>query len=199
MRGRSIRDERVLEAMSLVPRHMFVEEALHARAYEDNSLPIGQNQTISQPYIVALMSEALELTGVETVLEVGTGSGYQSAILSRLANTVFSVERVSRLAMKARRILDRLGVTNVRIKVADGSTGWPENAPYDAAIVAAASPSVPKSILSQVKEGGAMVIPIGSDSSQKLMKIVRGRESDCVSELTGCRFVKLIGNEGWKV
>ncbi len=184
--------------MAKVPRHLFVPEALWHQAYSDRPLPIGYGQTISQPYIVALMTEALELRGDERVLEVGTGSGYQAAILAELAKQVYSVERMPELAKRARRILDRLGYGNVLIRVGDGSKGWPERAPFDAIIVTAGAPKVPKALLQQLKIGGRMVIPVGDEQSQELLKIVRLKDGFQQEELGGCRFVKLIGEEGWR-
>lgn len=195
---RGITDRRVLEALAKVPRHLFVPEALWHQAYSDRPLPIGYGQTISQPYIVALMTEALELRGDERVLEVGTGSGYQAAILAELAKQVYSVERMPELAKRARRILDRLGYGNVLIRVGDGSKGWPERAPFDAIIVTAGAPKVPKALLQQLKIGGRMVIPVGDEQSQELLKIVRLKDGFQQEELGGCRFVKLIGEEGWR-
>jgi len=195
---RGITDRRVLEALAKVPRHLFVPEALWHQAYSDRPLPIGYGQTISQPYIVALMTEALELQGDERVLEVGTGSGYQAAILAELAKQVYSVERMPELARRARRILDRLGYGNVLIRVGDGSKGWPERAPFDAIIVTAGAPKVPKALLQQLKVGGRMVIPVGDEHSQELLKIVRLKDGFQQEELGGCRFVKLIGEEGWR-
>ena len=195
---RGITDRRVLEALVKVPRHLFVPEALWHQAYSDRPLPIGYGQTISQPYIVALMTEALELQGDERVLEVGTGSGYQAAILAELAKQVYSVERMPELARRARRILDRLGYGNVLIRVGDGSKGWPERAPFDAIIVTAGAPKVPKALLQQLKVGGRMVIPVGDEHSQELLKIVRLKDGFQQEELGGCRFVKLIGEEGWR-
>jgi len=162
IRSRGIKDERVLKAMGSVPRHLFIEEALRDQAYNDNPLPIGDNQTISQPYIVALMTEALELRGREKVLEIGTGSGYQTAILAELADQVFSIERIAFLASKARRVLDQLKYFNVAIRVGDGTYGWREESPFDAILIAAGAPDIPKKLLEQLKIGGRLVIPVGS-------------------------------------
>lgn len=195
---RGIYDRRVIEAMLEVPRHLFVEEALEEQAYSDFPLPIGEGQTISQPYMVALMTQALELKGDEKVLEIGTGSGYQTAILSKLCERVFSIERVSLLASKARRLLDEINSCNVVIRIADGSMGWPENAPFDAIIVSAASPSIPQPLIEQLSTGGRLVIPVGSLASQELIKVVK-REGGSFSKenLGGCRFVRLIGKYAW--
>ncbi|MBI5286360.1 MAG: protein-L-isoaspartate(D-aspartate) O-methyltransferase [Deltaproteobacteria bacterium] len=195
---RGIKDKRVLDAMRTVPRHLFVEEALQDQAYNDYPLPIGERQTISQPYMVALMTEALELKGNEKVLEVGTGSGYQAAILSLLAEKIYSIERISSLAARARKVLDSLFCSNVVIKIGDGTLGWKEEAPFDGIIVTAATPSVPESLLEQLAVGGRMVIPVGGIFSQILMKIIKTKEGITRLDLGGCRFVKLVGRYGWK-
>lgn len=196
--GRGIRDRRVLDAMGKVPRHLFVEEALRSRAYGDYPLPIGEKQTISQPYMVALMTESLELKGNEKVLEIGTGSGYQSAVLAELCEKVYSVERIKSLAVKARDRLDSLGYLNVAIKIFDGTYGWMEHAPYDAIIVTAGAPDIPKSLIDQLAVGGRMVIPIGDEFSQTLVKLEKGRDGITTTNICGCVFVKLVGNHGWK-
>ena len=196
--GRGIRDRRVLDAMGKVPRHLFVEEALRSRAYGDYPLPIGEKQTISQPYMVALMTESLELKGNEKVLEIGTGSGYQSAVLAELCEKVYSVERIKSLAVKARDRLDSLGYLNIAIKIFDGTYGWIEHAPYDAIIVTAGAPDIPKSLIDQLAVGGRMVIPIGDEFSQTLVKLEKGRDGITTTNICGCVFVKLVGNQGWK-
>jgi len=200
IRARGISDERVLKVMEEIPRHFFVDEALLDQAYNDNPLPIGERQTISQPYIVALMTEALELTGSEKVLEIGTGSGYQTAVLSRLADRVISVERISSLAEKARKILESLKCFNVLIAVSDGSFGWKDEAPYDAIIVTAGAPDIPRTYIEQLARGGRLVIPVGDAHGQKLVRVLRGTVSDDLEyeDLGGCRFVNLIGEYGWK-
>ena len=201
IRSRGIRDERVLEAMEKVPRHFFIEEGLQDQAYSDHPLPIGERQTISQPYIVALMTEALALTGTEKVLEIGTGSGYQAAVLAELADRVFSTERLPRLADRARKILYALRYSNVLIKVGDGTQGWSEEAPFDGIIVTAGAPKVPKPLVQQLAVGGRLVIPVGDRYSQNLLRVVRLSEDpgDVDEEdLGGCRFVDLIGEHGWK-
>jgi len=201
IRSRGIRDERVLKTMEMIPRHLFVDEGLINQAYNDNPLPIGERQTISQPYIVALMTEALELTGNEKVLEIGTGCGYQSAILSKLADRVFSIERIASLAGKARMLLDSLDCFNVLIRVGDGTYGWREEAPFDAVMIAAGAPDVPRPILEQLAVGGRLVIPVGSQYSQVLLKLTRLSEDieDVKREdLGGCRFVNLVGEHGWE-
>jgi len=196
--ARGIKDERVLRAMMKVPRHLFLEEGLWSQAYGDFPLPIGEGQTISQPYIVALMTEALRLKGDDKVLEIGTGSGYQAAILAELAERVFSIERISSLAAKARRILDELGYANVLIKVSDGTYGWEEEAPFDGIIVTAGAPEIPKTLLRQLKVGGRLVIPVGNEYSQTLLRIARKESGYKEEDLGGCRFVRLIGDHGWR-
>lgn len=194
---RGIRDKRVLKAMETVPRHLFVEEGLYSQAYSDYPLPIGEKQTISQPYMVALMTEALGLTGSERVLEIGTGSGYQTAVLSMLAERIYSVERISTLAARARRVLDELHCSNVIIRVADGTLGWPDEAPFDAIIVTAASPEIPGVYIQQLHEGGKMVIPVGGEMVQELFRVTRKHNSFIKEPLGGCRFVKLVGKYGF--
>lgn len=201
IRSRGIKDERVLRAMEKIPRHLFVDEGLIEQAYNDNPLPIGERQTISQPYIVALMTGALELKGKDKVLEIGTGSGYQTAILAELAASIFSIERVATLASRARRLLDQLGCYNVAIRVGDGTYGWREEEPFDAIIVTAGAPKIPKLLVEQLAVGGRLVLPIGSRYSQFLTKLTRLSEdvNDIKEEdLGGCRFVDLIGDYGWE-
>lgn len=200
IRSRGIRDERLLKVMELIPRHIFVDEGLADQAYSDNPLPIGEGQTISQPYMVALMTEALELKGNEKVLEIGTGSGYQSAILSKLADRVFSIEKIASLAGRARSILDSLSCFNVLTRVGDGSYGWRSEAPFDGIIVTAGAPDIPRPILEQLTIGGNLVIPVGRLSSQTLLRLTRLSEDieDVKREdLGGCRFVSLVGEYGW--
>lgn len=197
LEARGIVDPRVLTAMSAVPRHLFVESALADRAYEDRALPIGDRQTISQPYMVALMTQALELTGAERVLEIGTGSGYQAAVLAHLASRVYSVERVKVLADRAREVLDRLKLFNVVIKVFDGTFGWPEEGPFDAIMVTAGAPAVPQPLIDQLKEGGRLVAPVGDREGQRLVKLVKRQGAVQSSVLTDCAFVPLIGTHGW--
>jgi protein-L-isoaspartate(D-aspartate) O-methyltransferase len=202
IRSRGVRDERVLRAMEKIPRHLFIDEGLIDQAYNDNPLPIGEKQTISQPYIVALMTEALELKGREKVLELGTGSGYQAAILAELADRVFTVERLASLAQKARKLLESLNYYNVVIRVGDGTYGWREESPFDAIAVSAGSPSIPRMLVEQLAIGGRLVIPVGGRYSQSLIKLTRLSENpDDVKkeDLGGCRFVSLIGEHGWKV
>lgn len=200
IRARGVKDQRVLKAMEKIPRHLFVDEGLVDQAYNDNPLPIGQQQTISQPYIVALMSEAMELTGRERVLEIGTGSGYQTALLAELAERVFSIDRIAVLANGARRILDALNYYNVAIRVGDGTYGWREESPFEAIMVTAGAPRVPKLLIEQLAIGGRLVIPVGNRNSQSLIKLTRISEDpqDLRQEdLGGCRFVDLIGEHGW--
>jgi len=200
IRARGVRDERVLAAMEKIPRHLFVEEALVDQAYNDNPLPIGEGQTISQPYIVALMTEALALTGKEKVLEIGTGSGYQTAILAELCACVFTIERIAVLAAAARRVLDGLNYYNVALRVGDGTYGWREEAPFDGIIVTAGAPRVPRVLVEQLSVGGRMVIPVGGRFTQDLLRVTRLSEDpeDVKKEsLCGCRFVDLIGDHGW--
>jgi protein-L-isoaspartate(D-aspartate) O-methyltransferase len=195
---RGVRDPRVLSAMRRVPRHEFMPEALRSEAYGDHALPIGSGQTISQPYIVALMTELLELAGKERVLEIGTGSGYQAAVLAELSEKVFSVERVKALAEKARAVLDRLGYQRVAMKVYDGTYGWKEMGPFDAIIVTAAAPEVPQALVEQLKEGGRMVVPVGERYSQVLLKLIKTAEGVRRETHIPCVFVPLIGAYGWK-
>jgi protein-L-isoaspartate(D-aspartate) O-methyltransferase len=193
-----VRDRRVLAAFAAVPRHLLVPEALHAQAYRDAALPIGEGQTISAPGVVAAMSEALELKGGETVLEIGTGSGYQAAILSQLAARVVSVERVQTLAARARRALDTLGMTNVVVYWGDGTRGRPNEAPFDAIVVTAGGPSVPEPLLAQLAVGGRLVGPFGERAEQRLLRVRRTGAHEFREELLGrCRFVDLVGDHGW--
>jgi protein-L-isoaspartate(D-aspartate) O-methyltransferase len=195
--ARGIEDKRVIKSMRTIARHLFVEEALQSQAYNDYPLPIGHGQTISQPYMVALMTEALELKGHEQVLEIGTGSGYQTAILALLAEKVYSIERISDLAARARKILDELRHDNVEIKIFDGTYGWKEKAPFDAIMVTAGAPSFPEALMDQVAVGGRMVIPVGEAGLQDLFKVTRKEHEFVKKNLGGCRFVKLVGKYGW--
>jgi protein-L-isoaspartate(D-aspartate) O-methyltransferase len=193
-----IRDKRVLAAMAHIPREQFVPQQERYLAYEDGPLPIGYGQTISQPYIIALMTEALELKGNEKVLEIGTGSGYQTAILAELAAAVISVERVPALAESARKVLDSLGYKNIDIYIAGETLGCPEKAPYDAIMVTAGAPDIPVELLSQLAVGGRMVIPAGSRYVQELYKVTRQKDKNRVVKMGGCRFVALIGKGAWE-
>lgn len=196
--ARGIKDEKVIQAMLKVPRHLFVEEALRDQAYGDFPLPIGKGQTISQPYIVALMTEALELKGKERVLEVGTGSGYQTAILAEIALWVYTIERDPELSEKAKKVLLSLGYKNISLKIGDGSLGWPEAAPFDAIIVTAASPQIPQPLVDQLAEGGRIVIPVGDEFSQILVKGIKKDGILKIQTLEPVRFVKLVGAYGFK-
>lgn len=195
--SRGISDPRVLEAAKKIPRHLFMEEAFWERAYGDQALPIGAKQTISQPYMVGLMTEALSLKDNHRVLEIGTGSGYQTAVLSELAGRVYSIERIHPLADRARAVLEELDYYNVLIRVSDGSYGWEEQAPFDAILVAAASPDIPSVLVDQLKDGGTLVIPIGDRKSQVLQKGTKQGKELVVTPLTPCVFVPLLGAHGW--
>lgn len=197
--ARGIKDFRVLEAMRRVPRHLFVDEDVRDQAYGDFPLPIGEEQTISQPYIVALMTEALELRDGDVVLEIGTGSGYQAAILAELTRMVYSIERFPRLVERARRVLAELGYDNVEIKQGDGTLGWPEKGPFDAIIVTAGAPRIPQPLIEQLKVGGRLVIPIGDRYNQDLIKVLKTEKGHKEKNLGGCRFVNLVGRYGWEV
>jgi protein-L-isoaspartate(D-aspartate) O-methyltransferase len=201
--ARGVTDRRVIDAMLRIPRHIFVQEAFSAQAYSDTPLPIGEKQTISQPYIVALMTELLELTGTEKVLEIGTGSGYQTAILASLSDRVCTVERIRPLALRARKCLDSLRLFNIMLRINDSDdspVGWEEEAPFDAIIVTAGAPELPKVLTDQLAVGGRLVIPVGSEAEQSLMKIVKGADGELeVAESIGCRFVPLLGRQGWKI
>lgn len=193
-----IKDKRVLAAMRRIPREIFIPPESRHLAYEDKPLPIGYEQTISQPFIIALMTEALELKGGEKVLEIGTGSGYQAAILAELAGRVISTERVRPLAEKARKLLARLGYTNIEVHPAEETLGWRREAPYDAIMVTAAAPKVPPELIAQLGMGGRLVIPVGSRYLQELCKIIRGSKKNRIENLGGCRFVSLIGKGAWE-
>lgn len=196
---RGVRSALVLAAMRSVPRERFLPEDLRELAYEDAPLPIAEGQTISQPYIVAMMTEALELAGGEKVLEIGTGSGYAAAVLSRIAKEVYTVERIGQLAEKSAALLGRLGYDNIHVLHGDGTRGWPDHAPYDAIIVAAGGPQVPESLKAQLKIGGRLVIPVGADQRlQELVRVTRVAEDEyATTELADVRFVPLVGAEGW--
>ncbi len=199
LEGRGFRDPAVLAAMRRVPRHLFVDEALRDRAYDDTPLPIGERQTISQPYMVALMSEAVGVEPGARVLEVGTGSGYQAAVLAEMGARILSVERLPDLAERAGRVLAMLGYDDqVRIEVGDGTLGWPADAPYDAIVVTAAAPQIPRPLLEQLASHGSLVLPMGDDELQTLVRIRRTPEGLAEEYLGECRFVKLLGSYGWE-
>ena len=195
---RGIKDPGVLKAMENIPRDRFMEEAFVAEAYDDHPLPIGHNQTISQPYIVALMTEALELAGTEKTLEIGTGSGYQTAILAELSRTVYTVERIRALMVSARQSLQELAYKNILFKAFDGTLGWKEYEPYDAIIVTAGSPKIPQPLLEQLVDGGRIIIPVGNRYGQELIKVTNKKGNYIEENLGGCRFVDLVGVHGWK-
>lgn len=197
--GRGIRDSRVLDAMAKVPRHLFVEEGLRDQAYGDYPLNIGEGQTISQPLMVALMTETLQLKGTEKILEIGTGSGYQTAVLCELVKHVYSIERILKLANRARKTLYDIGYVNFTLRIGDGTLGWPEEAPFDGIIVTAGAPAMPKVYLQQLTDGGRLIIPVGNESEQILFRYTRQGDQFLEERITGCRFVKLIGSNGWRV
>ncbi len=195
---RGIKDERVLSAMKKIPRHLFVDESMQYKAYDDMALPIGEGQTISQPYMVAVMTELLELTGNEKVLEIGTGSGYQAAILAELAKEVYSVERVAVLTNRAEERFHLLGYNNIRIKIGDGTLGWPEEAPFDRIIITAGTPKIPEPLIDQLSDEGIIVAPVGDRFSQQLLKVRKSKGKLLEDYHTPCVFVPLIGEYGWK-
>jgi protein-L-isoaspartate(D-aspartate) O-methyltransferase len=194
---RGIKDERVLQVMGKIPRHLFIEDALYGEAYNDHPVPIGEKQTISQPYIVALMTEALELKGKENTLEIGTGSGYQTAILAELSSRVYTIERIKSLLGNARKLLSQLGYDNILFKAFDGTLGWKEYAPFDAIMVTAGAPHIAKPLIDQLADNGRMIIPVGDRYSQELIKVIRKGKDLEQKSLGGCRFVNLIGVHGW--
>jgi protein-L-isoaspartate(D-aspartate) O-methyltransferase len=196
--ARGITDANVLAAFRKVPRHLFVSEALRDQAYGDYPLPIGEQQTISQPYIVAEMTQALELKKDDRVLEIGTGSGYQAAILAEIVYRVYTIERIRTLYVQTRNLLDKLQYHSVVMRCSDGTSGWHDEGPFDAIIVTAGAPEVPEKMLEQLVEGGRMVVPVGNQHSQELIKLTKDKSGIHRSNLGGCRFVKLIGAHGWK-
>jgi protein-L-isoaspartate(D-aspartate) O-methyltransferase len=194
-----IKDEKVLEAMRSVPRHFFVTEALRGRAYDDNALPINLNQTISQPFIVARMTELLEINKQSRVLEIGAGSGYQTAILARLASQVYAIERLGELAREAQARIRELGIYNATVKAFDGTLGWSAHGPYEGILVAAGGPRIPEPLIAQLKVGGHLVIPIGQTrESQKLVRVTKSDSGEKIEEHGSCQFVPLIGQHGWE-
>lgn len=196
--ARGIDDEGTLRAMREVPRHLFVDDAMWGRAYGDYPLPIASGQTISQPFIVALMTQALRLTGTERVLEIGTGSGYQAAVLSRICDKVFTVERIHTLLASARKIFDKLRYYNIVAKLDDGTLGWPENGPYDAIVVTAGGPVIPVPLIDQLADGGRLIMPVGDQDSQILQLLTRTGEATETANLECVRFVDLIGEHAWR-
>jgi protein-L-isoaspartate(D-aspartate) O-methyltransferase len=197
LRPRGITDERVLQAMAEVPRHLFVEDAMRAQAYGDHPLPIGGDQTISQPLVVAAMTQALQLTGTEQVLEIGTGSGYQASVLSRLCGKVYTVERINSLLAGARKVFDTLHYYNILSRLDDGTMGWQEYAPYDAIIVTAGGPEIPQPLVDQLAGNGRMVIPVGERDVQELHFVRKVDGEVDIKKLESVRFVSLIGEHGW--
>ncbi len=194
---RDIVDQRLLMVMSEVPRHLFVDDAMRGRAYGDHPLPIGAGQTISQPYVVASMTQALKLKGDEKVLEIGTGSGYQAAVLSRLCEQVYTVERINSLLAGARKTFDKLRYYNIRAKLDDGTLGWPENGPYDAIIVTAGGPEIPRPLVEQLSDNGRLIIPVGDQYVQELQLLEKNEGQVKVTDLASVRFVDLVGEHGW--
>lgn len=196
--SRGITDLNVLKAMSKVPRHLFVSEALMDQAYGDFPLPIGEQQTISQPYIVAEMTQALQLKKEDRVLEIGTGSGYQAAIMAEIVFRVYTIERIRPLFIKARKLFDELQYHNIVTKYSDGTTGWEDESPFDAIMVTAGAPAIPETLVNQLAIGGRMVIPVGTQYSQDLIRLTRDENDVHKTSLGGCRFVKLVGEHGWE-
>jgi protein-L-isoaspartate(D-aspartate) O-methyltransferase len=196
--SRGISDPNVLLALRTVPRHLFVSEALMEQAYGDHPLPIGEQQTISQPYIVAEMTQALSLKKDDRVLEIGTGSGYQAAVLAHISFRVYTIERIYSLFLKARKLFDQLRYYNIVTKYSDGTFGWPDESPFDAIIVTAGSPDIPEVLINQLAIGGRLVIPVGDQYTQELVRVYKDKKGIHKSDLGGCRFVKLIGEYGWR-
>lgn len=197
LRRRGIRDERVLAAIGATPRERFVASAWEHEAYADTALPYASGQTISQPFIVALMTQLLQLEGDETVLEIGTGSGYQAALLAQLARRVVTIERLPELMQPARQVLDSLGLTNIEYHTGDGTLGWPASAPYEGIVVTAGAPDVPAPLYNQLAVSGRLVIPVGDKETQELTVVLKTESGPEVTEVGACRFVKLIGDAGW--
>jgi len=196
--ARGVRDPKVLAAMRKVPRHLFVSEALRDQAYGDFPLPIGDQQTISQPYIVAEMTQALQPNKDDRVLEIGTGSGYQAAILAEIVFRVYTIERIHSLLVKTRKLFDRLHYHNIVTKYSDGTAGWEDESPFDAIMVTAGAPKIPQTLVNQLTVGGRLVIPVGDQFSQELIKLYKDEQGIHKTNLGGCRFVKLVGEHGWR-
>ncbi len=197
LKARGIHDAHVLRIMAAIPRHLFIDPALDARAYSDHALPIGEEQTISQPFMVALMTQALDLTGDEKILEIGTGSGYQTAILAELGDRVFTIERIASIATSARERLTGMGYHNIVFRSADGSLGWKEMGPFDRVVITAGAPRIPAFVGQQLRVGGIAILPVGTDQEQALVKLVKTEKGLERSVLSGCTFVPLIGKGGW--
>ena len=197
LKARNITDYRVLSVMGEIPRHLFVDPSHESEAYDDNPLPIGEGQTISQPYMVAIMTELLMLRGPERVLEIGTGSGYQAAVLSRLCSRVYTIERLKPLSLKAQKALHACGCDNITFKIGDGSGGWPEEAPFDGIIVTAGAPNISDALVDQLAMAGKLIVPVGDRYSQTLKRVIKTRTGIKVENHTGCRFVDLVGEHGW--
>lgn len=197
--ARGIKSPAVLDAMRKAPRHLFVDKAFHTRAYDDNALPIGEGQTISQPYVVALMTEALKISKGAVVLEIGTGSGYQAAVLAEMGMRIYTVERQPALAKRCRDLFEKSGYKNIAVRIADGTIGWKDYAPFDAIIVTAGTPQVPLPLLAQLKDGGRLVAPVGGEESQELVVMEKRGEEFVTETLGGVCFVKLIGAHGWQM
>lgn len=196
--SRGIKDELVLNAMKKVPRHLFVDDSMQNKAYEDMALPIGEGQTISQPYMVAIMTELLELKGNEKVLEIGTGSGYQTAILAELAKEIYTIERFAVLANRSEERFNFLGYNNIHIRVGDGTIGWAEESPFDRILITAGCPKIPNPLIEQIAEGGLLIAPVGDRFSQQLLKVRKSKNKLLEQYHTPCVFVPLIGKHGWE-
>ena len=196
--SRGVKDPRVIAAMRKVPRHLFMDESSRYKAYDDMALPVGEGQTISQPYMVAVMTELLGLGGDEKVLEIGTGSGYQAAVLAELSRELYTIERIQSLSDRAREVIAELGYSNIHMKVGDGTLGWPEAAPFDRILITAAAPSVPEPLVNQLSEGGILVAPVGDRFSQQLVRLLKQKGNLLKEYQTPCVFVPLVGKHGWK-
>jgi protein-L-isoaspartate(D-aspartate) O-methyltransferase len=196
--SRGVKDPRVIAAMRKVPRHLFMDESSWYKAYDDMALPVGEGQTISQPYMVAVMTELLGLVGEEAVLEIGTGSGYQAAVLAELSREVYTIERIRSLSERARAVIEELGYRNIHTKVGDGTLGWPEASPFDRILITAAAPALPEPLVDQLSEGGILIAPVGDRFSQQLVKVAKRKGTLSKDYHTPCVFVPLVGEHGWK-